>query len=104
MRGRWSSGLLAYPVVGRAAVQAEIDMQMVGVRRVAAGAEHGEEIAAGGGAERGEEGRLGGRRPRGRPQGEAAAVALNEGGDVEGIASGVLAKLARGFVVAVAAD
>src|SRR5262245_37141869 len=67
--------LLADAVARAAAVLAEIDVQMVGMRGVAAGPEHGEEVAAGGGAERAEKGRLGGRRPRRRAHGEAPAVA-----------------------------
>ena len=46
-------GLFANPAVRSAAMQAEVDVQMCGV---AAGPEHGEEMAAGGGPDGGEEG------------------------------------------------
>jgi hypothetical protein len=58
--GQSGARLFADPVVRGAAVEAEIDMQVLGMGGVAAGAEDGEEVAAGGGADGGEEGRLGG--------------------------------------------
>jgi hypothetical protein len=91
-------------------VQAEIEVQVLRMGGVAARAEDGEEIAAGGdpdpGGEpdRGEEGGYGGRGPIGRAHGDAAAVAQGKREDVEGVALGVLAELASHLTVALAAD